>query len=56
MAATAACSIISTGGHFTPESPGQFPPESLSSLKRNQVVNISGISSKAPYAVSKKSV
>ena len=34
------------GGQFGPESPGQFPAESLVSLQRNGVVNFNGISNK----------
>ncbi|MNT14365.1 hypothetical protein D3C72_1493670 [compost metagenome] len=33
-----------SGGQFAPEYTGQFPPESVVSLKRNQVVKFNGIS------------
>jgi hypothetical protein len=36
--------LLLRGGQFAPESGGQFPAESVVSLRRNQVVNISEFS------------
>jgi len=38
------------GGQFAPEWGGQFDAESLVTFRRNQMVNISGISTKEPGA------
>jgi hypothetical protein len=38
--------LLLRGGQFAPESGGQFPAESVVSLRRNQVVNISEFSKK----------